>query len=41
MDLDVMTSWLGGTSVIIQTECSVYITDESVNVSFVLSHMWT
>ena len=39
MALDILTASHGGTCVIIQTECCVFIPDESSNVSSLLKHM--
>lgn len=41
MALNIITASQGGTCAIIQTECCVFIPDESPNVSFLLNHMRT
>lgn len=39
MTLDIIAALQGGTCAIIQTKCSVFIFDESANVSSLLHHM--
>ena len=39
MALDILTASQGGTCAIIQTECCVFIPDQSSNVSSLLKHM--
>ena len=39
MALDILTASQGGTCTIIQTECCVFIPDQSSNVSSLLKHM--
>ena len=41
MALDIITALQGGTCAIIQTECCVFMPDESAKVSSLLNHMWT
>lgn len=41
MALDIITALQGGTCAIIQTECCVFIPDESANVSPLLNHTRT